>query len=145
MLLRCIKKLFQIRFFRFFSFGILCLGTLSLIFIQFPKDVYSVDLTLVWDEISEEDLSGYKIFYREEGQSYNYAEPAWEGTEKTCIIYNLNEITTYYFVVRAFNASGFETNNSNEVSYPQVEANTVNINAGGTGSGCFIGTTISDL
>jgi hypothetical protein len=60
-------------------------------------------------------LAGYKVFHREEGQSYNYANPSWEGIDSTCTIYNLDETKPYYFVVRAYNTEGVESSDSNEV------------------------------
>jgi hypothetical protein len=82
-----------------------------------PQSVCAVDVTLAWDANSEEDLAGYRIFYREDGQSYDYDYPAWEGTETTCTIYDLNNDTTYYFVARAFDEAGNESGDSDEVSY----------------------------
>jgi len=72
---------------------------------------------LAWDPNSENDLAGYRIFYREEGQSYNYEELAWEGSETTCTIYNLDDNATYYFVARAFDTRGSESGDSNEACY----------------------------
>jgi len=41
---------------------------------------YCFQVTLAWDANTEPDLAGYRIFYRSEGQNYNYNNPAWEGT-----------------------------------------------------------------
>ena len=70
-----------------------------------------------WDPNSESDLAGYRIFVRAEGESYNYAQPDWEGTATTCTIYGLDDDTNYYFVARAFDTANNESGNSNEVSY----------------------------
>ncbi len=103
---------------RFSIFGFLTLFTFILVLFLLPKNVYSLDLTLAWNPNSEEDLAGYRIFYREESQSYAYEEPAaWEGSETTCTIYNLDENTTYYFVARAFDIWGSESGDSNEACY----------------------------
>jgi hypothetical protein len=82
-----------------------------------PQSVCAVDVTLAWDANTEADLAGYRIFYREDGQSYDYDYPAWEGTDSTCTIYDLNNDTTYYFVARAFDEAGNESGDSDEVSY----------------------------
>lgn len=113
--LRYLIKYLEIRFFHLLSFRIPFLAILILVFILFPKNVHPFEITLAWDEITEENLVGYKIFYREEGQSYNYTEPAWEGVENFCIISGLDEDITYYFVGRAFYDLGQEGENSNEV------------------------------
>jgi len=102
---------------RFSTFGFLSLFTFVLVFFLFPQNVYSFDVTLAWDPNSEKDLAGYRIFYREEGQSYNYEEPAWEGSETTCTIYNLDDNTTYCFVARAFDIWGTESGDSNVTCY----------------------------
>ena len=82
-----------------------------------PGSVWAVNATLTWNANTEDDLAGYRIFYRAEGQNYNYDIPAWEGTATTCIISDLNENTTYYFVVRAFDTSGNESADSAEACY----------------------------
>jgi PKD repeat protein len=53
------------------------------------------------------------LFYREDGQNYNYSSPDWEGPGTTCTIYGLSDSTTYHFVVRAYNAYE-ESGDSNE-------------------------------
>lgn len=115
---------------RFSIFGFLTLFTFLLFLFLLPKNVYSLDLTLAWNPNSEEDLAGYKVFYHEEGQSYAYEEPAaWEGSETTCTIYNLNDNTTYYFVVRAFDVWGSESGDSNEACYTPADTSvTIEIN-----------------
>ena len=102
---------------RFSTFKFLSLFTFVLVFFLLSQNVYSFDTTLAWDPNSEEYLAGYKIFYREEGQSYNYEKPAWEGSETTCTIYNLNDNTNYYFVARSFDIWGSESGDSNEICY----------------------------
>jgi hypothetical protein len=84
-----------------------------------------MDVTLTWTLNNEPNLAGYKVFYRQDGQSYIYNEPYWETTEPTRIIYDLDETKTYYFVVRAFNTEDFLSNNSNEVCL-EAGANTGN-------------------
>jgi hypothetical protein len=112
-----VTKLPRLLFSRFSSFGLLFLVTFAIILFLSPHNVYSADVTLAWDPNGEEDLAGYRIFYREEGQSYNYSDPAWEGTETTCTIYDLDNETIYCFVVRAFDTSANESGDSNEVCY----------------------------
>jgi hypothetical protein len=110
---------------RFSIFRFLLLLTFAIVFFLFPQNVYSLDTTLVWDPNSEENLDGYRIFYREDGQSYDYEVPAWEGSETTCTIYNLDDNTTYYFVARAFDTDGLESGNSNEAYYQPFEPSIV--------------------
>ncbi len=105
----------------FFLLSLLFFVALAPILFLFPQNVYAVDVTLAWDANSEEDLAGYRVFCREDGQSYNYNDPDWEGTDTSCTIdetiYELDDSITYYFVVRAFDTSGNESGDSNEVCY----------------------------
>jgi hypothetical protein len=112
-----ITKSLQTRFSRFFTFGFLSLFTFALVFFLLTQNVYSLDLTLAWNPNGEEDLAGYRIFYREDGQSYDYEGPAWEGSGTTCTIYGLDDHSTYYFVARAFDTGGSESGDSNEAYY----------------------------
>ncbi len=86
-----------------------------LIFFYFITSSYAMDVTLQWLPNSETDLAGYKIFSRQESQSYDYYNPSWEGVETSCTIYGLDETKSYYFVARAFDTEGFESSNSNEL------------------------------
>lgn len=81
-----------------------------------PHMAMAGSATLQWQPNTEKDLAGYRIFVREKGQGYDYAKPAWEGTETTCKIDNLDDTKVYYFVARAFDTEGYESENSNEVS-----------------------------
>jgi hypothetical protein len=75
----------------------------------------ATQVSLEWSPNSESTLAGYKVFSREQSQSYDYANPSWEGTNTYCTINNLDETKGYYFVARAFNTQGLESGNSEEV------------------------------
>ena len=87
------------------------------IFFCFVTSVYADDVTLQWSPNSEPDLAGYRVFSREDGQSYDYANPSWEGVETSCTIYGLDETKSYYFVARAFDTERFESSDSNELYF----------------------------
>ena len=70
------------------------------------------EVILAWDANSETDLSGYRIFYRQEGQSYDYDNPIWQGIATTCTVTVPED---GYFVARAFDLSGNESVDSNQV------------------------------
>jgi hypothetical protein len=76
---------------------------------------YAIDISFQWDPNSEPEIGGYRVFCREEGQSYNYTNPSWEGTDTMCTIYDLDENKTYYFVSRSFDTEGLESSDSNEL------------------------------
>ena len=79
-----------------------------------------VDVSLAWDASSGAD--GYRLFYREDGHSYNYDSPDWEGTATTCTVVGLDESKTYHFVVRAFNED-VESGDSNEATWQPADVN----------------------
>jgi hypothetical protein len=114
-----------------------------------------MDISLQWAPNSEPHVAGYKVYYREQSQSYDYSNPYWETVEPKCTIYDLDITKTYYFVVRAFDIDGNTSNNSNEVVLRAgTEVNSVDNNvdnnvdsnvdndvaSGSGGGGCFIAT-----
>ena len=92
------------------GFGLLKLGLMVVFALVPANSSLALDMTLAWDP-SSSDVDGYRAFYREAGHSYDYSQPAWEGWETACTIYGLDDETTYYFVVRAYNELGESGNN----------------------------------
>jgi len=82
------------------------------VLIFFSPDAHADQVTLAWDASSGAD--GYRLFYRQDGQSYDYSSPDWEGASTNCTI-DLASDANYYLVVRSYNAYG-ESGNSNEAS-----------------------------
>jgi len=118
-----VRKLNQYRFNCPFFFCFILL-ILNFLFLFITNASAATQMSLVWDPNIEADLAGYRVFSREQGQSYDYANPSWEGTGTTCTISNLDETKTYCFVARAFDTQGFESENSVEVcSEPLVILN----------------------
>lgn len=85
------------------------------LFFNLATPVYAIDISLQWTPNNDSTLAGYRVFYREENQSYNYENPYWETIDPFCTIYDLDENKTYYFVVKAFDINGLESANSDEV------------------------------
>jgi len=59
-----------------------------------PCKLYSMSLSFTWDANTEPDVGGYRIFTHTEGGSYDYNNPAWEGTATTCTIYDTMKVLT---------------------------------------------------
>jgi hypothetical protein len=102
-----------------------------------PNVAHCVNLSFAWDANAEPDLAGYRIFHREKGQNYNYNHPAWQGTQTTATLYNLDDNATYYFVSRAYDIYDNESLNSVELLY---DNGMITYSSGGGGGGCFIAT-----
>jgi hypothetical protein len=131
-------------------FGLQLILSLIPIYFCVVSSLYAMDITLQWAPSDEPGLAGYKVFYRQDGQSYNYSQPYWECTDPQCTIYDLDTTKTYYFVVRAFDNEGNTSGNSNEVALEAgMAVNTPDNGAasvgagGGGGGGCFIATAAS--
>jgi len=110
------KKAFHPRTSLLSSIGVALLVSFGFALLS-PQLAGAVDITLGWNANSEADLDGYRIFYREDGESYDYNSPDWEGTDTTCTISNLDDNTEYHFVARAFDTSDNESADSQEISY----------------------------
>ena len=123
---------------------------LQLMLLFFPmyfsivSSLYAMDISLQWAPNDDPNVVGYKVYYREASQSYNYSVPYWDCTEPECTIYDLDETKTYYFVVRAYDNKDHISTNSNEVMLREgTPINSDGSDAGsggGGGGGCFIAT-----
>jgi hypothetical protein len=95
---------------------------------------------LAWDPVTDPGLAGYKIYYGT--LSRNYSLVADVGNSNTYLVSNLQSGATYYFAATAYDAAGFESSYSNEVSYNASSACTYSISptnqtftsSGGTGT-----------
>ena len=70
---------------------------------------------LAWDENTEEDIAGYKVYYGI--SSSNYDDIIDVGNQTTYDLSDLVSGVTYYLAVTAYNSSGNESGYSNEVVY----------------------------
>lgn len=122
-------KYVKSRFHIFLPLGFIVFASLILILLLSSQNVYAVDVTLAWDANSEDDLAGYRIFCRKEGESYDYSPGAWawQGRITTCTIpitiglYPPHD-TPHYFVARAVDWEWNESSDSDEVCYGCLKA-----------------------
>jgi PKD repeat protein len=111
-----VRILSKYRFNYSFLFWFILLSLNFLFFFNLGASAATL-VSLEWSPNSETDLNGYRVFSREQSQSYDYANPSWEGTDTYCTIYDLDETKTYCFVARAFDTQGFESENSVEICH----------------------------
>ena len=71
-------------------------------------------LGLAWDASTDPDVVGYRVYYGNASGEYTQSVTVSNVTFAT--ISDLTEGLTYYFVIRAFNAAGLESDPSNEIS-----------------------------
>jgi len=134
----------------------------------FPSISAAERVTLAWDENTEPNIAGYRIYYRIGSSgarvisSYNgtgiengdspIVVPVYEDenldprfTEMT--LHGLDENRDYYFVVTAYNTEGLESAPSNEAALVRAaaidddspsSASAASGNLAGGGGGCFI-------
>ncbi len=103
----CLKKSFATRF----------LIITSLFFSTAPA--FAETATVSWDANTENDLSGYKIYYGTSSGSYDDVLDV--GNTTSFLVNNLVVGTTYFFVVTAYDFSNNESGFSGEVSFTPTQ------------------------
>lgn len=80
--------------------------------------VTTATATLMWDPVADPNIQGYKIYYGTASRSQAGSYPWSVNTEGSTVytVADLQRGTTYYFAVTAYNASGLESEYSEEVS-----------------------------
>ncbi len=86
---------------------------ISLFLIFGSQTTFAASLNLAWNANTESDLAGYRIYYGT--SSRNYTASAEPGKVTRYTLPNLNEGTTYYIVMTAFDTSLNESQKSNEI------------------------------
>lgn len=80
----------------------------------------ATDVHFLWEPNSEPDLAGYRIFRRLPGEQYDYTSPVVDipcgANDSTCArgFDPLVPDGTYFWVVRAYDTEGYESEDSNE-------------------------------
>ncbi len=125
-------------------FCFLLLLSLSAFFLTFhilTPNAFSSQVTLAWDQNTEPDLDGYKLYYGNASGDYSQVIDVGDTTMYT--VTNLTAGNTYYFAVTAHDASGYESDYSNEVSTTVVQRYRLTARKRGTGAGTITGTGIN--
>ena len=84
------------------------------LFLQIPMFAAS-SVSLAWDASPDASVTGYRIYYG--GTSANYTNSATVGNVTNTTITNLVAGATYFFAATAFDATGIESDFSNETNY----------------------------
>jgi chitodextrinase len=71
---------------------------------------------LTWNANSESDLAGYKVYRAMSSGAYGAPVTTLSGNVTTYIAPGLQPLTTYWFVITAYDSAGNESARSNEVS-----------------------------
>ena len=91
------------------------LAPIALLLIISLSLCHAASCTLTWNASSGPDVAGYNLRYGT--TSGNPGQPIDVGNTTTRTVSNLNDATTYFFTVTAYNSSRVESQPSNEISY----------------------------
>lgn len=91
---------------------------MTIVMTAFVSSARAADVTFSWDANTESDIAGYRLFQRQQGQTYDFGTSVWEGAGTTCTIsFTEQQGTSYCWVLRAFDLANQESGNSNEVCW----------------------------
>ena len=121
----------------------MAVATLLLLFsCSLARAVQSV--TLAWNASPSAGVTGYKVYYGTVAGSPSTSVNV--GNVTTATVSNLNDATTYFFSVAAYNSAGVESQRSSEISYttPSPPADTYRLTVNnGSGDGTYtLGTSV---
>ena len=85
---------------------------------------YAGQVTLGWDQNTEPELAGYKIYYGNSSGDYPNSVNITSGNVTTYTISDLIEGQTYYFAATAYYSNLVESDYSAEISYNSNPATT---------------------
>jgi hypothetical protein len=108
-------------------------GIASLVVVSLSFGRAAESVTLAWNANSGPNIAGYKLFYGTiKGKPSQSVDV---GKTTTATISNLNDETTYFFTVAAYDTLGLESQPSNEVFYKTAPpgAHTLTVNSGNGG------------
>jgi chitinase len=94
-----------------------CFILLALVFLfVLPTHLFAALSVALQRDANNPAPVGYRLFQREAGQNFDYAQWIYQGPEVTSTVDNLSEGATYYFVVRAF-VGADQSGDSNEMRF----------------------------
>ncbi len=114
--MKCQTNSIQYRRTRFF---LLCWVVFTMIFTVLPA-LASTSIPLQWLRSTDPAVTGYKIYYGVTSHAYTTSIDV--GNVTNTVITGLSANLTYYFAATAYNASGVESDFSNEGTYTTTNA-----------------------
>jgi hypothetical protein len=110
----------------------------SLIFASTPE-VRAAEVRLAWDPNPEPAVQGYRVYFGKASGFYTNVVDV--GNRTDYVVPGLDTGATYFFAATAYDATGDESNFSNEISYAvPAGAESSSSSSSGGGGGCFIAT-----
>ena len=116
------------QFLHYSFLGLFSFVASTLILTISAPSAHSAELTLAWDPNPEQDIAGYKIYYKTEssGPPYNGTgltegnSPIDLGNQIEFTLHGLIDDVTYFFVATAYDTEGLESDYSEELIYGTV-------------------------
>lgn len=93
---------------------------LLVLFLTITPAAMASSVSLVWDPVSDPQLSGYKVLYG--FSSRNYQHEVDVGDSTSLVVSALKPGTTYYFTAVAYSADGRQSDYSDEIIYTTATA-----------------------
>jgi len=87
----------------------------------------ATSVQLQWDQNTDSDLAGYKVYYAAESSSFEGVTPIDVHKQTMATIDGLDPDKSYSFTVTAYNSEGQESGFSNVVAVPELSPPTVAI------------------
>jgi uncharacterized repeat protein (TIGR02543 family) len=100
--------------------------------------LFAAQVTLTWDTVTGQSISGYKIYYGTASRNYTTSVDAKNVTSFP--VSGLQDGTTYYFAATVYNAAKAESGFSNEVTYTTPPTCTYSLSSNSASFGAAAGT-----
>jgi len=97
---------------RLLLYLVICAGFWSLI--EAPSKAIT-NLTVMWNKSADTNVQGYKVYYGTVSQQYTNSIVAGNATNAS--VTGIKTGVTYYFAATSYNAAGWESSYSPEISY----------------------------
>jgi hypothetical protein len=98
------------------------LWAFGLLYLLLSSIASAAPVTLAWDAVSDPGLAGYKIHYGYASGQYSFSVDV--GNTTTASLSDLDQNQVYYVAATAYDASGNESDFSNEVMYDLSQIDT---------------------